>query len=171
MTAKEAAELVRSGDTITVSGFVGQSPPELMLRALGERFTESKAPAGLTLCFHGGPGDWANRGLNHLAKPGMLAKTIGAHYGQTPRIAEMVQRNEIEAYNVPMGTICRMIRAGASGRKGYSTTIGLDTMADPLCGGGRLNAKTVQHLAKRVMCPTGCYQSKCRHHPRHDGGY
>jgi len=134
MTAKEAAALVRSGDTITVSGFVGQSPPEGVLRALAERYTTTKEPAALTLCFHGGPGDWATKGLNHLAKPGMLAKTIGAHYGQTPKIAELVQKNEIVAYNVPMGTICRMVRAGASGRPGYSTTIGLDTMADPLLG-------------------------------------
>jgi propionate CoA-transferase len=155
MCAEHAAGLVRSGDTIAVSGFVAQSPPEAILRALAERHQQTEGPRDLTLCFHGGPGDWGDKGLNHLARPGMLRKTIGSHYGQTPRIADLVKANAIEAYNVPMGTICRMIRAGGSGRSGYATTVGIGTMADPRMGGGRMNDRTAADLAQVYTGPSG----------------
>jgi propionate CoA-transferase len=155
MSAAEAAGLINDGDTICVSGFVAQSPPEAMLKAIAERYEKTQQPAGLTLAFHGGPGDWADKGLNRLALKGLLKKTIAAHYGQTPRIADLVFANEITAYMVPMGTMCRMIRAGASGRPGYSTTVGLGTLVDPRLGGGRLNAKTSEDLARVVKNPAG----------------
>lgn len=86
VTANDAVELVRSGDTVAVSGFVTQGSPEAILQALGKRFESDGSPRDLTLLFGGGPGDYGERGLSHLAKVKtmpdgteicMLKRTIG----------------------------------------------------------------------------------------------
>jgi hypothetical protein len=99
--ASDAVSLIRSGDTLYVSGFVTQGCAELILQELGKRYDETGEPHSLTLLFGGGPGDYKSRGLNHLAKmtpkmcantgdsidsvaKPMLKRTIGGHYGQVP---------------------------------------------------------------------------------------
>lgn len=83
ISAEDAVALVRDGDTICVSGFVAQGAPELLLKALGERFEQTQEPKDCTLLFGGGPGDFADRGLSHLAKISpdgktqLLKRTIG----------------------------------------------------------------------------------------------
>jgi hypothetical protein len=66
--AEDAVALIRDGDTVAVSGFVTQGSPEAVLKALGERFANTASPCNLTLLFGGGPGDYGERGLSHLAK-------------------------------------------------------------------------------------------------------
>lgn len=83
ISAQDAVALVRNGDTVAISGFVCQGSPEGLLKALGERFQETQEPKDLTLFFGGGPGDYGERGLSHLArvsedgKTKMLKRTIG----------------------------------------------------------------------------------------------
>lgn len=115
--------------------------PELLLKALGERFTKTKEPKNLTLLFGGGPGDYGEKGLSHLAKvaddgTSMLTRTIGGHYGQVPKIAELVLNELVEAWTLPMGSISRMIRSQATHSPGHITTVGLGTYVDPKLNGG-----------------------------------
>lgn len=56
LSASDAAALVRDGDTITTSGFVGIGVPEALLGALETRFIETAAPRDLTLFFAAGQG-------------------------------------------------------------------------------------------------------------------
>jgi len=133
-----AMALVRSGDTVVCSGFVSQGAPESLLSHLGSRTNVRN----LTLLFEGGPGDYATRGLNHLAKqPGMLQRAIGAHYGQVPQIASLALADAIAAYALPMGAISRMIRSASSHSPGFTTRIGMGTFVDPRHGGGKLNSR------------------------------
>lgn len=83
ISAEDAVALVQNGDTVAISGFVCQGAPEGLLKALGERFQATQEPKDLTLFFGGGPGDYGERGLSHLArisedgKTKMLKRTIG----------------------------------------------------------------------------------------------
>lgn len=148
VTASDAVELVRSGDTVAVSGFVTQGSPEAILQALGSRFERDGNPRDLTLLFGGGPGDYGERGLSHLAKVKkmpddtevcMLKRTIGGHYGQVPKVAELALQNKVEAWTLPMGSISRMIRAQSTHSPGHITNIGLGTYCDPDNLGGAAN--------------------------------
>jgi propionate CoA-transferase len=47
-SAAEASALVRSGDTIATSGFVGIGTPDELLAALAERFASDSEPRDLT---------------------------------------------------------------------------------------------------------------------------
>ena len=144
---EDAMGIVKSGCTVGVGGFVAQNAPEALLRALGERFEKKNEPRDLTVFFGGGPGDYDNKGLSHLGKKGLLKRSIGAHYGQCPRLAELVLANEVEAYNLPLGAISRMLRTQASHQPGYVTTVGTNTVVDPEVGnGGKLNERTTEDL-------------------------
>jgi hypothetical protein len=141
ISAEDAVALVRDGDTVCVSGFVTQGCAELVLKVLGERFARTKEPKNLTLLFGGGPGDYGEKGLSHLAKiaddgTSMLKRTIGGHYGQVPKVAELVLKEQVEAWTLPMGSISRMIRSQSTHSPGHITTIGLGTYVDPELNGG-----------------------------------
>eukprot|EP01125_Pyxidicula_operculata_P013518 TRINITY_DN4485_c0_g1_i3.p1 TRINITY_DN4485_c0_g1~~TRINITY_DN4485_c0_g1_i3.p1 ORF type:complete len:719 (-),score=195.32 TRINITY_DN4485_c0_g1_i3:259-2415(-) len=150
VSLQDAVAVVHTGNTISVSGFVAQGCPEALCAALGDRYLKTGAPKDLTLIFEGGPGDWDMKGLNHFAHPGMLKRAIGAHYGQTPQIAKLALSNKIEAYNLPMGSVSRMIRATASKSPGHFTTIGMGTFVDPRLNGGKINSVTKEDIIEVV---------------------
>jgi propionate CoA-transferase len=89
-------------------GYVGA--PEAVLKALGERYSDTSSPNRLTLLFGGGVGDGGNRGLNHLAKtkeaehaPPMLRRTVGSLYRLLPEIVQLALSNVVEAWTLPLG--------------------------------------------------------------------
>jgi propionate CoA-transferase len=150
MNADDAVHLIQSGDTVTVGGFVTQNAPEEILAALARRYKVTKKPSDLTVVFGGGPGDWKDKGMNHFAHEGMIKRAIGGHYGQAPQLGAMAQANKIEAYNLPLGSISRMIRAAAGKLPGHITTVGYGTMADPKFGGGKINTVTKEDLVEEI---------------------
>ena len=138
LPVQEAVSLIKSHDTLTVSGFVSQGCPECLLRHVGS----SSDVFGLTVLFEGGPGDYATKGINHLAvRPGLLSRSIGAHYGQVPKLAELALADKVAAYALPMGSVSRMLRSASNHTPGHITRVGLGTFVDPRLGGGKLNAK------------------------------
>ena len=147
----DAVHLIRPRSTVTVGGFVSMGCPEEVLEALGRRFEHEGTPNDLTLVFQGGPGDWATRGLNHFAKPGMVKRTVGSHYGQVPMLGQLALDNKIEAYNLPMGSISRMMRGAACGHEFYTTTVGLGTMVDPKEQGGKINDVTTEDIVTETV--------------------
>lgn len=66
VTPDQAAALVRDGDMITTSGFVGIGAPDELLAALKTRHAETGEPKNLDLLFAAGQGDGDARGLNRL---------------------------------------------------------------------------------------------------------
>ncbi|WP_461208541.1 acyl CoA:acetate/3-ketoacid CoA transferase [Desulfocurvus sp. DL9XJH121] len=150
MTAREAADLIKDGDTLVTEGFVVNCHPESLCAALEERFLETGTPAGLTLLFSAGQGDGKDAALNHLGHEKLLKRVIGGHWNLSPKLGQLSSDNKIEAYNLPQGAIAQLYREIASGRPGLITHVGLKTFVDPRLDGGKINDVTTEDVVELI---------------------
>ena len=143
ISAKEAAALVKNGDTLAIGGFVGSGVPEELLIALQERFQETKNPRELTIFHTAGIGDAKTRGGNHVGLEGMVKKLYCAHIGLEPALNALTVANKIATFVVPQGVTAHMLRAIAGHKVGVVTHVGLKTFADPRLEGCKANQAAI----------------------------
>jgi propionate CoA-transferase len=157
VTAAEAARRIPDGAVITVNSSSGLCCPDHMLKAIGERFENEGSPKAVTMLHPIAAGDmWGVKGIDHLARPGLIKRIIAGSYpsgpssSEPPLIWQMIGRNEVEAYNIPSGILFDMHREAAAKRPGVLTKVGLDTFVDPAREGCAMNQSAKAPVVKKV---------------------
>lgn len=157
-TVAQAVESIQDSSVIAVNSSSGLCCPDAVLEALGERFDKTGAPGKLTMLHPIAAGDmFGTKGVDHLAKVGMIKSIIGGSYPSGPSSAEppliwqMIGNNELAAYNVPSGIMFDMLREAAGQRPGVLTKVGLETFVDPRLEGCAMNEPARQHAIVRTM--------------------
>jgi propionate CoA-transferase len=155
ISAAEAARLIKDEAVVSVSSSSGLGCPDAVLGAIGVRFDSEGHPRGLTTLHPIAAGDmYGVKGIDHLAKPGLLKKTMCGSYPSGPSSAEppaiwkMIGDNQVAAYNIPSGILFDMHREAAAKRPGVLTKVGLDTFVDPRREGCAMNAAASEPVVK-----------------------
>ncbi len=150
-SAWEAIQRVSSGSSVAIGGSgAGHAVPDILLRALGDRFRATGSPRELTLLHPFGVGDQKSRGLQQAACPGMYRRVVGGHWSMAPEMARLAGENQFEAYCLPAGVMVQLFHCAAAGSPGWLTHVGLDTFVDPRREGGRLNELATEELVEFV---------------------
>lgn len=116
-----AAEMVTSGASVMIGGFMGVGAPHRMIDALVER-----ASSELTVIANdsGMPG----HGIGKLVAAGLVTRMIVSHIGLNPETQAKMNAGEIEVELVPQGTLVERIRAAGVGLGGVLTPTGIGTL-------------------------------------------
>ena len=156
-SVNEAVALISDGATVSVSASSGLGCPDLILKALGERFEQTGSPQSLTTIHPIAAGDmYGIDGIDHIARKGLLKRVLAGSFPsgpssmESPKIWQMIYANEVEAYNIPSGLLFHMHREAAAKRPGVLTKVGMDTYLDPLHEGAKMNAATTEDVVTRV---------------------
>lgn len=124
-SAEQAVARIPDDAILTVSSSSALGCPDLVLKALGDRFDAEGHPRNLTSIHPIAAGDmYGVKGVDHIAKDGLLARILGGSYPSgpsskpMPEIWKMVVENRVAAYNVPSGILFDMTREAAANRPG-----------------------------------------------------
>ncbi|MEP4767146.1 MAG: CoA-transferase [Roseibium sp.] len=146
VSMEEAANRISDGAVVTVSSSSGLGCPDKILEAVGARFDREGHPRNLTTLHPIAAGDmYGIKGIDHIAKDGLLSTIIAGSYPSGPSslpmpgIWQMLVDNRVAAYNVPSGILFDMHRDVACRRPGVMTKVGLDTFVDPIRQGCAMN--------------------------------
>uniref|UniRef100_UPI0018D99F02 CoA-transferase n=1 Tax=Thiosulfatihalobacter marinus TaxID=2792481 RepID=UPI0018D99F02 len=158
-TAKNAVASIPSNATVASAGVIGWVTPDMVLKALGDRFAETAAPRDLTFYFPCGTGDAMGiKGMDHVAREGLMKRIVSGSYinpvdpqtGKRPELMRLIRENKIEAYSWPIGATMHWLREVARNSPGYMTRVGLGTYADPRHGGGKFTEKATEDLIRVI---------------------
>jgi propionate CoA-transferase len=151
VSADEAVECIRSGDTILIGGSGGgHAVPEALIEALERRYVTTSEPRGVISVHPVGIGNGFTRGINRLAHEGLLRRIVCGTFVNSPLISDLAVAEKIEGYTLPQGVLSQLMREMAAGRPGLTTRTGLHTFVDPRLGGGRQSRCATEDLVELI---------------------
>ncbi|MES0862871.1 CoA-transferase [Ruegeria sp. SCPT10] len=146
--ASDAVSRIPDEAIVTVSSSSALGCPDLVLKAMGERFQAEGHPRNITTMHPIAAGDmYGVKGMEYLAHDGLLTRVLAGSYPsgpsslEMPEIWKMIVEDRVAAYNVPSGIMFDMHREAAARRPGVLTQVGLDTFVDPTREGCAMNER------------------------------
>lgn len=146
VSSDEVVKYIKDDVMVAISGSGGSGSCEAVLKGIMDSFMKTGHPCNLGVTCGISPGNLTDDdvGMNMLAKPGLVGKTICAHLGMGRVFGESIGNNQFPAFALPLGVMNHLYRAIAGKELGVLTHIGLNTFADPRVGGCRANEKAYE---------------------------
>ncbi len=150
ISVSKVPELIKDNSSVvwTTAGLCGFA--EEVAIELEKNYLENGFPRDLTIIHSCGCGDGKTRGMNHLGHEGLVKRLISGHTGLSPKMGELILKEEIEAYLLPQGVMAHLFRHIAGKKMGVITKVGLGTYVDPRLEGGKVTKKTKEDLVKVI---------------------
>lgn len=142
ISAKEAAALIKDGDSVMVGGFLGCGSAHNCIDELLALGTKN-------LTFIGNDTARADYTYGKLVTNKQLKKVIATHIGTNKETGRQMSENELEVELVPQGTLAERIRASRSGLGGVLVATGVGT--DVAKGKQIINVDGKDYLLERPL--------------------
>lgn len=136
ISAKEAAALIKDGDTVLVGGFMTNGTAKSIVN-------EVTAKDLTVVCNDAG---FENEGTGRLLHNGLIKRLIATHVGLNKEVAAKFNAGEIELKLQPQGTLAEQVRAGGAGLAGFLTPTGIGTIVADSTSPTTLEGKQVIEL-------------------------
>jgi len=121
LTPRQAAELVKSGDTLLAGGFGMTGNPVHLLHALAE------LPDRTNLTYVGNNVGEAGLGGGRLLRNGQIRKAVGSYFTSNREAVAAAQSGAMSVELLPQGTLAEALRAGGAGIGGFFTPASAQT--------------------------------------------
>ncbi len=142
ITAKEAAALIKDGDTVMVGGFMTNGTPKTIVN-------EVTAKDLTVVCNDCG---YENDGAGVLLHKGLIKRLIATHVGMNKEVAAKYNAGELDLKLQPQGTLAEQIRCGGTGIAAFLTPTGVGTIvADPSADTTLPGVQTVELDGKEYL--------------------
>lgn len=124
ITAQEAVNKVKDGDTIMIGGFLTGGHPENLVSALLS--TNTAGDLGII------SNDTGTQELSiyQLVKSGRVKRVFASYIGANPETGRLLMTGEADVQLFPQGTLAEKIRAGGAGLGGVLTPVGVGTAVE-----------------------------------------
>lgn len=123
ITAKEAAGMVKPGDTLLSGGFGICGNPNTLITELAKTGTD-----GLTVVSNNAGLD--NFGLGLLLNQRLVKRMVSSYVGENKEFERQYMNGELELEITPQGTLAEKIRSGGKGIPAFWTKTGADTLIE-----------------------------------------
>ncbi len=120
ISAEQAIEYIRDGDSIMVGGFGLRGCPHELEDVL---LKSGKKDLTIISVSCDSPGI----GLGALLRSGQMKKLIGSHFNKNREVAEARNAGTLEVDMLPMGNFAEALRAGGMGIPAFYTPVGAGT--------------------------------------------
>ena len=138
VSARQAADMIPDGATITIGGFSSVGRASIFYWALRDAFNRSGHPCNLTVigaCPQGGRGKIPGT-IEDLDAPGLVTRYIVGHGETAKALLQLADKGKLELHTMSQGTLAFLIEAQARGVFTIETDIGRGTFLDPAVGRG-----------------------------------
>jgi acetate CoA/acetoacetate CoA-transferase alpha subunit len=130
ITNKQAAEMIPSGASVMIGGFMGCGNPHGILTELAKLETGDLTVIANDASMPNGPDGSDYYGIAKLVHNKQVKKLIASHVGLNPEVAQQMSEGTLEVVLIPQGSLAEMIRAGGMGLGGILTPTGLGTIVE-----------------------------------------
>ena len=138
VSARQAAEMIPDGATLTIGGFAATGRASIFYWALRDAFERTGHPRNLTVigaCPQGGRGKTPGM-IEELDAPGIITRYIVGHGETANALMQLADDGALELHTMSQGTLAFLIEAQARGLFSIQTSIGSGTFLDPAVGNG-----------------------------------
>ena len=142
ITAKEAADILQSGDTVMFGSFLGNACPENIIDEILANGTDNLTMIANDTAF-------PDIGHGRLVLEKRVKTTIASHVGTNPETGKLMATGEMEVLLTPQGTLVEQIRAGGFGLGGVLTPTGIGT--DVEIGKQKLEIDGKEYLLEKPL--------------------